>query len=263
VTQNGATQIGFGAVIGEYMPQYKRDNLRDATADLIKKLQNENAQMNVAGGPEPTTVVALQALLTKMRGNSVFGGGETDTLVTVMRQQRLWYIVFIAPDKEPAARRETHSGRCWNRSRSGSDGLRRIRRTHDEKNSLLQSPLCRSFKSGKEAAEYFETHSVGDVWDQLAETRQTKPSTALANAIRQRHSRVKSPISRFAWLPNRLQRTARDYPSIKDPRPNRPRHLNPAFRFSSISSSPSPVSTSRTTYPIRTSVFRCSAAILI
>jgi hypothetical protein len=44
------------------------------------------------------------------------------------------------------------------------------------------------FRSDKEAAEYFETHSVADVWDQLPAARQTKPSAALAKSIRERRA---------------------------------------------------------------------------
>jgi predicted DNA binding CopG/RHH family protein len=55
-------------------------------------------------------------------------------------------------------------------------------------------PLPR-FRSDEEAAEYFETHSVADVWDQLPAGKQVKPSAALAESIRERHARTKSPIS--------------------------------------------------------------------
>jgi predicted DNA binding CopG/RHH family protein len=51
------------------------------------------------------------------------------------------------------------------------------------------------FRSDKEAAEYFESHSVADVWDQLPEDQPAKPSAALAKGIRLRHARAKSPIS--------------------------------------------------------------------
>jgi predicted DNA binding CopG/RHH family protein len=51
------------------------------------------------------------------------------------------------------------------------------------------------FRSDKEAAEYFETHSVADMWDQLPAGRQVKPAAALAESIRERHARAKSPIS--------------------------------------------------------------------
>jgi predicted DNA binding CopG/RHH family protein len=57
-----------------------------------------------------------------------------------------------------------------------------------------KAPLPR-FRSDKEAAEYFETRSVADVWDQLAESKQTKPSAALEKSIRERHASAKSPIS--------------------------------------------------------------------
>jgi predicted DNA binding CopG/RHH family protein len=51
------------------------------------------------------------------------------------------------------------------------------------------------FRSDKEVAEYFETHSVADVWDQLPAGKQAKPSTVLAKSIRERHAGAKSPIS--------------------------------------------------------------------
>lgn len=57
-----------------------------------------------------------------------------------------------------------------------------------------KAPLPK-FRSDKEAAEYFETHSVADVWDQLPESKPAKLSTALAKSIRDRHTGAKSPIS--------------------------------------------------------------------
>ena len=57
-----------------------------------------------------------------------------------------------------------------------------------------KAPLPK-FRSDKEAAEYFETHSVADVWDQLPKGQMAKPSAALAKSIRERHASAKSPIS--------------------------------------------------------------------
>lgn len=54
-------------------------------------------------------------------------------------------------------------------------------------------PLPR-FRSDTEAADYFQTHSIEEVWDQLPEAAGPKASTAL-EAIRQRHKMVKAPIS--------------------------------------------------------------------
>src|SRR5260370_37711140 len=57
-----------------------------------------------------------------------------------------------------------------------------------------KAPLPK-FRSDKEAAEYFETHSMADVWDQLPAGKPAKPSAALATSIRKRHADAKSPIS--------------------------------------------------------------------
>ena len=51
------------------------------------------------------------------------------------------------------------------------------------------------FQSDQEAAEYFENHSVGSVWDQLPDAPQAKLSPELAKKVRDRHIRAKSPIS--------------------------------------------------------------------
>jgi predicted DNA binding CopG/RHH family protein len=60
--------------------------------------------------------------------------------------------------------------------------------------SPATSPLP-NFRSDEAAAEYFETHSVADVWNALPEGKPAKPSKALADSIRKRHAAAKSPIS--------------------------------------------------------------------
>jgi len=65
-----------------------------------------------------------------------------------------------------------------------------------------KAPLPK-FGSEKEAAEYFEAHSVADVWDQLPEARPVRPSAALRKSIRERHARAKAPIS-LRLLPNQI-----------------------------------------------------------
>jgi predicted DNA binding CopG/RHH family protein len=50
-------------------------------------------------------------------------------------------------------------------------------------------------RSDKEAAEYFETHSISEIWDRLPEAKPAKLSKALEESIRQRHKAAKSPIS--------------------------------------------------------------------
>ena len=56
-----------------------------------------------------------------------------------------------------------------------------------------KAPLPR-FRSEKEAADYFQTHSVAEAWHQLPRAVPAKASAALERSIRERH-RAKSPIS--------------------------------------------------------------------
>src|SRR5687768_4617915 len=51
------------------------------------------------------------------------------------------------------------------------------------------------FRSEEESADYFQTHSVGEAWDQLPEARSAKASRNREKAILERHSAAKSPIS--------------------------------------------------------------------
>ena len=64
------------------------------------------------------------------------------------------------------------------------------------KKKLLRAKIpLPKFRSDREAAHYFETHSVADVWNQLPAVKPDKPSKALAKSIRERHRAAKSPIS--------------------------------------------------------------------
>jgi predicted DNA binding CopG/RHH family protein len=63
-----------------------------------------------------------------------------------------------------------------------------------KKLSPAKLPLPK-FQSDQDAAEYFESHSVANVWEQLPEVTRVKLSPALAGKIRDRHARAKSPIS--------------------------------------------------------------------
>jgi hypothetical protein len=54
-----------------------------------------------------------------------------------------------------------------------------------------QAPLPK-YRSDQAAAEYLETHSVTQLWDQLPEAKRTRPSAALKKSILERRARVKS-----------------------------------------------------------------------
>lgn len=57
-----------------------------------------------------------------------------------------------------------------------------------------KSPLPK-FRSDQAAAEYFETHSMAEVWNSLPESTPIKLAMPLAETIRKRHAAAKSPIS--------------------------------------------------------------------
>jgi hypothetical protein len=69
---------------------------------------------------------------------------------------------------------------------------------------LAKGPVSK-FRSQKPAAEYLETHSVAEVWNQLPEEKQAKPSAALKKLIRERHANAKSPIS-IRFVPEQIGR---------------------------------------------------------
>ena len=51
------------------------------------------------------------------------------------------------------------------------------------------------FRSDNAAADYFDKHSVGEIWDQLPSAKALRPSKKLDKSIRDRHKTPKSPIS--------------------------------------------------------------------
>ncbi len=57
-----------------------------------------------------------------------------------------------------------------------------------------KEPLPR-FRSDEEAADYFERHSVADVWDRLPKAEPVKVCAALEKSIRQRNAAAKAAIS--------------------------------------------------------------------
>jgi predicted DNA binding CopG/RHH family protein len=70
-----------------------------------------------------------------------------------------------------------------------------------------KAPLPK-FRSDKAAAEYLETHSVAEVWNQLPEEEQAKPSAALTRSIRERHAKAKSPVS-IRLVPEQIEAAKR------------------------------------------------------
>jgi predicted DNA binding CopG/RHH family protein len=69
-----------------------------------------------------------------------------------------------------------------------------VNRLMKKRLSPAKLPLPK-FATDREAAEYYERHSVAGLWDQLPEAKPAKLSAALMKKVRDRHARAKSPIS--------------------------------------------------------------------
>ncbi len=100
VTQNGKSQIGFGAIAGIFPPQKSRADLNSATTDLIRKLKSENPQLAVSAAAQAARAGNAGALLTTLKEDSPFGGAEIDTLLTVSRPQGLFFLIWITPERD-------------------------------------------------------------------------------------------------------------------------------------------------------------------
>ncbi|MBI1895454.1 MAG: M48 family metalloprotease [Acidobacteria bacterium] len=97
-TQFGGVAVGYGALLSYYRPQ--RRNLPQATAELIRVLQQANPMMEVAGGSRRVQAGSSPGLVTQLRSASPYGGTEIDYLLTVARPEGLFYMVFVAPEGE-------------------------------------------------------------------------------------------------------------------------------------------------------------------
>jgi hypothetical protein len=63
-------------------------------------MMKANPRFRVAGSAKNSNPNGQRGLLQQLSSDSPYGGGETDLLLTVDRPNGLFYIVFIAPDKD-------------------------------------------------------------------------------------------------------------------------------------------------------------------
>jgi len=105
--RSGKIAIGYGAVVSYYFPQsddielrQDTDKLRTGTDDLIQQFQQTDRNMR-AGEQRTVQVNGYSGLVTTLSTTSPFQGEtEVDQVVTVVRPQGLWYMVFISPQSE-------------------------------------------------------------------------------------------------------------------------------------------------------------------
>jgi Zn-dependent protease with chaperone function len=97
--QSGGVAVGYG-VIASYANSNHSGNLRSVTEDLIEDLRRSNPAMQAGGRQQSTRVNGRNALVTTLYNQSPLGGREVDMLVTIQDQDGLFYVVFIAPERD-------------------------------------------------------------------------------------------------------------------------------------------------------------------
>jgi beta-barrel assembly-enhancing protease len=111
VSGGGGHAVGYGAVLSYYAPEARKGgDLRSHTEELIGQLRAQNPGLRVLS-PEPRRVNAggARGLVTMLEGRSPYGGLETNALLTVARPEGLFYMVFVAPQRDFAQLESTFS----------------------------------------------------------------------------------------------------------------------------------------------------------
>ena len=104
---NGDPAIARGAVVSYFFADPDRSSLNVATGDLIQHLHGLDAGIRQSGTQRATVVDKQPALFTPLNSKSPLGGSEMDLLLTVDRPEGLFYLLFIAPEKDSAGARAT------------------------------------------------------------------------------------------------------------------------------------------------------------
>jgi predicted Zn-dependent protease len=101
---NGQTAVGYGMMASYYLPKSGDVDLRGDTAALVHRFESENAGMR-REQERDIEVDRSPALLTTLGSDSPLPGQgrEVDALVTVARREGLFYVIFIAPQRQFAA----------------------------------------------------------------------------------------------------------------------------------------------------------------
>lgn len=97
----GGVAIGYG-VLANYFPSRSRD-LNVATRELLSTLTQNDPTLQVQGNSRSITVNGNAATVTPLSGRSPFGGRESNQLLTLIRPEGLFYMIFVAPESQSAA----------------------------------------------------------------------------------------------------------------------------------------------------------------
>jgi hypothetical protein len=95
---DGQSVLGFGAIVSYYFPESQtREDLQQATNELIQHLHGANPQMRVSLTSQRVSVDGNQGSVTTLNSESPYQGrSETDLLLTVDRPQGLFYSSALA-----------------------------------------------------------------------------------------------------------------------------------------------------------------------
>ncbi len=100
--QNGQAQIGIGVIASHYEDDNNQFDFRGDTERLIQQIMQSNPSM---GNSRPqisqNTVNGRPVYVTRLTSQSpIDGGREIDTVVTFEHRGGMFYLVFIAPEKQ-------------------------------------------------------------------------------------------------------------------------------------------------------------------
>ena len=98
-TPGGAGGIAYGAVLSYYRPRYRSD-LLNATWELLQEMQEVNPNLKTSIAPRQVKVAGQDGLIVGLTGRSPYGGAERNLLLTVVRPQGIFYLVFVAPESQ-------------------------------------------------------------------------------------------------------------------------------------------------------------------
>ncbi|MEI9813950.1 MAG: M48 family metallopeptidase [Acidobacteriota bacterium] len=100
--RQGQADVGYGFLTSFYFPTDKKPNLQRDTAALLKSIVGGNPGMQQTGNAKNVKVGGMSGMLTPLASPSTLQDGqkEIDMLLTVMRPEAIFYIMFVAPDSE-------------------------------------------------------------------------------------------------------------------------------------------------------------------
>ena len=94
----GQVSVGYGIETGYFAPEGNIPDLEGGTAALIRRFQQSNADVRIGREARRIAVHGETALLSTLYSRSPYRGEEeVDAVVTVVRPEGLFYMVFIAP----------------------------------------------------------------------------------------------------------------------------------------------------------------------